>query len=138
MVKCAFTMLAANERKLIGMDLMQVIDFCRYLPTMRRYGKQTVHKALSMKLNDRYLAPMRDLTQFDWQLNKKLHKQYKEHLEKRMRKRVSVAEADSEIVDVEVDESESQQLTLPGMNDSESALSASISVSMSESSSLMY
>ena len=156
-VKVAFTMLASNERKLSQMNLMNVIDFCRYLPTMRRYGKQTVQKAVSLKLNDKYLAPARDLTQFDWQLNKKLQAQYKQHMLKRQRKRQPLAskgsaaemdaDADAEVNENESPESEgdSQQLLVlqglarsqHGLNDSESTLSASISISMSESSSVM-
>merc|ERR1712176_826571 len=85
-VKIAFTIIASNERKLSKMEFVDIIDFCKFLPCMVHGGKQLIQKSISIKLNEKYLSPTRDLTQFDWQINKLLKKEYIKHKEKRAKK----------------------------------------------------
>jgi len=85
-VKIAFTIIASNERKLSKMEFVDIIDFCKFLPCMKYGGKQLIQKSISIKLNEKYLNYTRDLTKFDWQINKQLKKEYIKHKRKRLRK----------------------------------------------------
>jgi len=86
LIKIAFTIIASNERKLGKMEFVDIIDFCKFLPCMKFGGKQLIQKSISIKLNEKYLNYTRDLTQFDWQINKLLRNEYIKHQQKRAKK----------------------------------------------------
>ena len=53
---------------------------------MKRGGTQLVQKAMSIKLDEKYIHCFRDLTRFDWQINRELAAEYAQHQRKRMQK----------------------------------------------------
>eukprot|EP01083_Nonionella_stella_P020753 57590_1 len=71
-VKVAFTIIAANKRELKGMDLGETIQFCTNLTCMKYNAQELIQKSLCVRLNEKYLQYTRDLTRFDWQVNKSL------------------------------------------------------------------
>eukprot|EP01083_Nonionella_stella_P201181 736100_1 len=85
-VKIAFTIIASNERKLSKMEFVDIIDFCKFLHCMKNGGRQLIQKSISIKLNDKYMKHTRDLSQFDWQINKGLKKEFLRHKRRRLRK----------------------------------------------------
>lgn len=120
---------------------------------MKFGGKQLIQKSISIKLNEKYLSCTRDLTQFDWQINKLLKKEYMRHRKKRAKKEEyklkieekckSIASMDTKKAEDEEHKMESTENTMSNTFSSptsvlstneESESIVSVSISMSESS----
>lgn len=80
----AITIIAHKEKKLSQMNFMQLNNFFKFLPNMKKNGCRLIHDSLALSLRSKYINPCRDLTQFDWHGNgeKKMRKMYKKYKEK--------------------------------------------------------
>jgi len=85
--KVAFTIIASNQKQLAAMEFVEIIDFCKFVPSMKRGGNQLFQKAMSIPLDEKFVHCFRDLTRYDWQINKGLIEEYAQHQMKKLEKR---------------------------------------------------
>ncbi len=132
-IKIAFTIIASNEDKLCKMDFVSIIDFCKFLPCMKYGGKQLIQKSISIKLNEKYLNYTRDLTKFDWQINKELKKEYILHKKKKLKK-----EREKEKIMLKYKDKEKSHINIHDHDqaDNESTISVSVSIKSLSSSAI--
>eukprot|EP01083_Nonionella_stella_P096482 271267_1 len=87
-VQFAFALIAYHKSKLSRMDLVDISEWCDLLHCMKHKGNELIQKSICLKLNNKYLKYTRDLTQFDWQINKSMKKEYIRQKQKKERRYV--------------------------------------------------